>query len=552
VDTRDSWKLLVFLDGRRALNGRELLRGLSRQVDCVLSLSDFTSQFARDEVIDALLRAGELECALADQEGCAEQARALATVTDALADALVAERRPNFPRGTFDQLGENPIPEKLNLSVPEGFCYYALHPLDYADLLREHCADSCAAAIIGIRSIGTTLSAVVRAGFEQHGTPASRITVRPSGHPFDRKLSVDEHLRRWIAEQSQRDARFYIVDEGPGLSGSSFLAVAEALVEAGISHDRIVLLPSSNPNLEALIAPNAAARWTRFRTLPLRPTRYIPADASLHIGGGEWRKHVFASEAEWPAVWSWTERQKYLSSDGARIFRFDGHGHYGKAVRQRSKILAAHNWGPQIRSAGDGFSASPWITGNRPNTADRNIVIQLAHYCAFRAQHFAHEPASASSLEEMTRINLERAIGVSRSVTLPIERPVITDSRMMPHEWILSPCGRLLKLDAATHGDDHFYPGSADIAWDLAGTIVEWKLDSEAADLLVEEYTRISDDQISTRLSAYLIAYVVFRLGFSLSSAMSITDEIEKSRFKREAAVYCSRLSPLLTVSMAA
>jgi hypothetical protein len=552
VDTRDSWKLLVFRDGRRALNGRELLCGLSRQVDFVLSLSDFTSQFARDEVIDALLRAGELECALADQEGCAEQWRALAKVTDALADALVAERRPNFPPGILDNVGEISVPEKLHLSVPEGFCYYALHPLDYADLLHEHRTDSCAAAIIGIRSIGTTLSAVVRARFEQHGTPASRITVRPNGHPFDRKLSADEHLCGWIGEQSQRDARFYIVDEGPGLSGSSFLAVAEALVEAGVSHDRIVLLPSSNPNLEALIAPNAAARWVRFRTFPLRPTRYIPADASLHIGGGEWRKHVFASEAEWPAVWSWTERQKYFSSDGARIFRFDGHGHYGKAVRQRSATLVSHDWGPETGSAGDGFSVSPWITGNRPNIADRKIVIQLARYCAFRAQHFAHELASASSLEEMTRINLERAIGVSRSVTLPIERPVITDSHMMPHEWIVSPSGRLLKLDAATHGDDHFYPGPADIAWDLAGAIVEWKLDSEAADLLVEGYVRSSGDQIVRRLPGYLLAYCVFRLAFASSARSSMGAGQEGARFEQEAATFRTKLATLLQLSTAA
>jgi hypothetical protein len=552
VATSDTWKLLVFRDGRRELNGSELLRGLSRQGDCVLSLSDFTSQFARDEAIDALLRAGELECALADHEGCAEQARALATLTDDLADAVVRQSKPLFRGGIVEQLPEIPVPEKLHLSVPEGFCYYALHPLDYADLLNASSVNSPAAAIIGIRSIGTTLSAIVRAWFEQHGTSAARITVRPTGHPFDRKLSVDANLGQWIGKQAQAGAGFYIVDEGPGLSGSSFLAVAEALVDAGISHDRIVLLPSSTPNPEALSAPNAGARWACFRTLPLKPTRYIPPDASLHIGGGEWRKHVFASESDWPAIWSWTERQKYFSSDGARIFRFDGHGHYGKAVRQRSKILAAHNWGPETGSAGDGFSISPWITGNHPNIADREVVIQLARYCAFRAQQFTHEPASASALEQMTRINLERAVGVSRSVTLPIERPVITDSRMMPHEWIFSPSRRLLKVDASTHGDDHFYPGPADIAWDLAGAIVEWKLDSDAADLLVEEYVRSSGDQIARRLPGYLVAYCVFRLAFTSSARNSIDAGQERARFEREAATFRTKLATLLQLSTAA
>ena len=552
MDTRDSWKLLVFRDGRRVSNGHELLRGLSRQIDSVLSLSDFKLQSARDEVIDALLRSGELECALADQEGCAQQATTLASCTDALAHALVAERCQSVPGAILESLCELVIPEKLQLSLPEGFCYYALHPLDYADLLSEGPLDCGAAAVIGIRSIGTTLSAIVRAWFERHGVPAERITVRPSGHPFDRKLPLDETLRDWISEQAQRGARFYVVDEGPGLSGSSFLAVAEALVEAGVSEDQIVLLPSSKPNLETLIAPNAFARWNQFQTLPLKPTRYIPTDAKQYLGGGEWRKHVFASEAEWPAVWSWTERQKYLSSDGTRIFRFDGHGHYGKAVRERSAILAEHNWGPQIESVGDGFSVSPWVKGSRPRIADRNMVIQLARYCAFRAEHFAHEPADPSALEEMARINLERAAGVSWTVVLHIERPVIADSRLMPHEWIRPTDVSLLKVDATTHGDDHFYPGPTDIAWDLAGAIVESTLEQEAAELLVCEYSKLSGDRISARLPAYLIAYCIFRLAFTESAAISARSAQERSRFEWAAAGYRRKLSDLIELSAAA
>jgi hypothetical protein len=552
VDTRDSWKLLVFRDGRRVSDGGELLLELSGQIDSVLSLSDFTPQVARDELIDALLRSGELECALADEEGCARPATTLARVTDALADALVAKRRPNFPRGILESLREIPLHQKLQLSVPEGFCYYALHPLDYADLLSESSADCRAAAVIGIRSIGTTLSAVVRAWFELRGIAAERITVRPSGHPFDRKLPVDENLCEWIGKQAQRGARFYVVDEGPGLSGSSFLAVAEALVEAGVGYDRIVLLPSSKPNPETLLAPNAFARWSRFQTLPLQPTRYIPADARQYVGGGEWRKHVFASEADWPAVWSWTERQKYLSCDGARIFRFDGHGRYGKEVRERSEILVAHNWGPQIESAGDGFSVSLWVQGSRSVIADRDTIIQLARYCAFRAKHFAYESADPSALEEMARINLERAAGVSQTLTLPIEWPVVADARMMPHEWIVAEGGRLLKVDAAAHGDDHFYPGPTDIAWDIAGAIVEWNLDDEAANLLISEYCRGSGDGVGTRLPDYLIAYSVFRLAVAHSAAISESDKRELLRFDHEASIYLRRLSSSMHVSTAA
>ena len=546
MSTRDSWKLLVFRDGGRVLNGRELLHGLVRQVECVQSLFDFTSQFSKDEVIDALLRSGELECALADQKSCEAQASTSATITDTLARALVGNAKPTLGAKVLEQISEMTVPERLTVSTPEGFCYYALHPLDYADLLSENKVNIPAAAVIGIRSIGTTLSAVVRAWFEAKGTASERITVRPEGHPFDRTLTFDGTQRCWIAKQQERGAQFFVVDEGPGLSGSSFLAVAEALVDAGVASDRIVLLPSSIPDLPNLFAPNAAARWSRFRTLALKPTRRIPPHAAESVGGGEWRKYVFASESEWPAVWPWTERQKYLSPDRRNIYRFDGHGRYGKEVRHRSEILTAHGWGPEVVSAGDGFSASPWLEGARPRRADQSVITQLAHYCAFRAEHVACDALPQAELEQMAQVNLERGLGICSRIELPIERPVIADSRMMPHEWIITQEGRLLKLDAASHGNDHFYPGPTDIAWDLAGVIVEWKLADKSSELLVQEYKRISGDEIEMRMPDYLKAYCAFRFAFCLSVARSLSDTNECGRFNRDGEIYRDRLTSVV------
>src|SRR5207248_188767 len=117
---------------------------------------------------------------------------------------------------------------RLTVSDPEGFCYYALHPLDYADQLNDNPMYPPVAAVVGIRGIGTTLSAVVHTWFESRAIPAGRITVRPTGHPFDRKLELNDEQREWIASNAERSARFFVVDEGPGLSGSSFLSVAEA------------------------------------------------------------------------------------------------------------------------------------------------------------------------------------------------------------------------------------------------------------------------------------------------------------------------------------
>jgi len=543
VTTADSWKLLVFRDGQRKRASRELLGGLLKQIESVESLSDFASQFARDELIDALLRAGELECAVADQQGCHRQAGALSRITDALAQALVHGSRPRL-EAALSEFGRDSIPATLTVSTPEGFCYYALHPLDYVDLLNEHQIEAQQAAVIGIRSIGTTLSAVVRAWFHGRGVSATRMTVRPSGHPFDRELLFHHEQRQWVSEQLEAAAQFFVVDEGPGLSGSSFLSVAEALVEAGVPPRQIVLLPSSNPDFSKLLARNAAARWNRFRTLSLKPTRRLPADAGASVGGGEWRRRVFASQSEWPPVWGWTERQKHLSTDGKLIFRFDGHGRYGREVRRRSEIVAIHGWGPRVAAAGEGFSVSPWLEGMRPREVDRNILIQLARYCAFRAQHFSCDPVPQSDLSHMAQVNLDRSLGISRRMELPLERPVIADARMMPHEWLLSQQNHLIKFDASSHGDDHFYPGSTDIAWDVAGAIVEWKLQKPDADLLVDEYWRVSGDRVAIRLENYLLAYAVFRMALCLSAAISLGPGMEKAGFEAAAAGYKTFLGP--------
>ena len=125
--------------------------------------------------------------------------------------------------------------QPLRLSVHEGFAYYALHPLKVVDLLQDVFAGPPLEAIVpggshfavlGIRSIGATLSAVLVAALRKSGCAAERTTVRPSGHPYDRKLALDGQQLAWI--EAHHRAEFMVIDEGPGLSGSSFLAVAEA------------------------------------------------------------------------------------------------------------------------------------------------------------------------------------------------------------------------------------------------------------------------------------------------------------------------------------
>src|SRR5207245_9547085 len=88
----------------------------------------------------------------------------------------------------------------LSVSPPDGFTYYALHPLDFANVLTRIPGDRREYAIIGIRSIGTTLSAVVLAALNAAGSPATRITVRPSGHPYSRNVEFSQEQLHWIQQ----------------------------------------------------------------------------------------------------------------------------------------------------------------------------------------------------------------------------------------------------------------------------------------------------------------------------------------------------------------
>ena len=114
------------------------------------------------------------------------------------------------------------------------------------------------------------------------------------------------------------------------------------------------------------------------------------------------------------------------------------------------------------------------------------------------------------------------------------DRVVVCDGRMMPHEWLRTDGGELLKLDAGIHGDNHFFPGPCDIAWDVAGAIVEWELQGEARERFVREYEARSGDAIAERLAPYLLAYTIFRLGWSKMAALAMQGEYDEALLTRD------------------
>ncbi len=145
----------------------------------------------------------------------------------------------------------------------EGTAFYALYPEAIALAARDLGAGPF--HVVGIRSIGTTLAVVAAAALEA-GTPES---LRPVGHPF---------LRRIEAHPARRDrllaggGTVVVVDEGPGLSGSSFGAVADWLEAGGLPRDRLAFLPGHGGDLGRWRVPSTA-RVGRASAVPWRAGR---------------------------------------------------------------------------------------------------------------------------------------------------------------------------------------------------------------------------------------------------------------------------------------
>src|SRR5262249_5821936 len=140
-------------------------------------------------------------------------------------------------------------------------------------------------AVIGIRSVGSTLSAVVAAALWARGSTATRITVRPQGEPYARTIIFLREQVSWIQNALAADRDFVVVDEGPGFSGSTFLSVARALEAAGVPQSRITLL-CSRPFPARCPRPE----WACYRTYCVEYGRRIPATSGQNVGAGVWRE----------------------------------------------------------------------------------------------------------------------------------------------------------------------------------------------------------------------------------------------------------------------
>lgn len=437
--------------------------------------------------------------------------------------------RPSLPSGmTVDEvlaaLAAQRLPEGLQLKSPEGYAYYALYPETYG-LAALTAPFPTPPAVLGLRSIGTSLAAMVAAA----AGATTLVTARPYGKPFSRKIKLSpERLTELLTAGS-----IAIVDEGPGLSGSSFGAAADVLEAAGATPERLWFLPShaGGPGPQASEAHRR--RWAGARRLHapfedfalagLRPLAdwfqdlVGPAVAPLEdLSGGAWRGRLGVAAP----VHAMQERRKYLlqTGEGEFLLKFSSLGPASSGKLERAQALHRGGFTPEPLALRHGFLLERWRADTRPLAQgfDRAALLtHLARYLEFRRARFPADRTEGASPHELIRMaayNASELLGEAagervRSRLAPLAtaalHPVRIDGRMHAWEWRVAPDGRLLKTDALDHADSHDLIGCQDIAWDVAGAVVELELSpNEAADLCAR--TQAAPELVNTMQLAYL------------------------------------------------
>ena len=568
--------MLVYGDRQELADPSSRAREINGRLDRIEAMSAGIDRHAR--LVATLDDCGRLLQGIADADFADKQCDRR-TVSAAKLDASLLSLARAVCRSwdsAFQHTGELPRvapspdwPAEVELRIPEGFAFYAVYPEAYVDAARR-LKLVAAPRVIGIRSIGTSLAAVVAAALDA----PEPITVRPVGDPAARMVVVDPLLERELLDDK---SHYVIVDEGPGQSGSSFGAVADWLQERGVPLDRIALLPShaSPPGPAASAArrewwgqvqrqagdfgvrwPDKIARWCRGVLGELDET---PRD----ISAGAWRRILYADESDWPAAVAAWERRKYLVKAAGQQFlvKFAGLGRIGEKKFVIARTLYSEGLVPEPVAVVHGFLVERWCEDAFPNGEGAKPLAEVARYIGTRARLLPAASGSGASVDElltMARRNvaLEFGEGAARALdrwssrSQELDRRIVrvrTDGKLDRNEWLRTESSALIKTDALDHDQAHDIIGCQDLAWDVVGAMIEFDLGQEEAPRLIASVEQWGNRQVHSELiELYTIAYSAFRLGqYRLAEGLT-PDPGERQRLTARGDGYARRLQHLL------
>lgn len=468
---------------------------------------------------------------------------------------------------SLDALALQPLARSVDTVEPEGYALYSLAPQQYATAAAP--LRGKLGVVIGLRSIGTSLAAVVAVAA---GVKRLPVTLRPVGPPFERHVKVGDSLERKLRRAAARGERFAIVDEGPGLSGSSFGAAADWLESIGIVPERIHFFPSHPGDVGPRAGERHRRRWNRASRHPavfVLPGEFSDFAGCEDLSAGAWRRHrCGGDEALWPPACTGREQRKFLltSADGDRwLAKFAGFGRCGERKAAMARRLSEAGLTPEFERLCRGFMLWRW-RGDcgvvREQTPDRaRLIERMAEYLAFRWKNFGgtegEHGATAEQLLEMAAQNLRESLGDAAAERVmrrwggviddldAARQPRVTDNRLHRWEWLITPSGELLKTDAVDHAMGHDCIGLQDLMWDVAGAVEEWEFAGGEIDELTRRIERRCDWRGDRELLAFHRGcYLAFWLGHCTMHAEieSVWNPAEGDRLRRRSEWYAARL----------
>jgi hypothetical protein len=561
--------MLVYRDAGEEVDARAAWAALVRAVEALPPAPSC------DATIDILIELGELEAAIADllfaeRDGVDALAQALRACSLAAGRLFLAARADTAAAAwrdalikTLGRIDGDALPARVSRRVSEGYAYYALHPETYAAAANRfaRAIGPAMAVCVGVRSIGTSLSAVVAAALDASAVPVRLWSVRPRGHPFDREVRLAESLRMALAADAA-SAHYLLVDEGPGISGSSLTAVAAALSALGIPDDRIVLFPGWDADGTTFNSEKARRRWQRHArwnvSAEAAGTGLVPLVAdrsSIDWSAGAWRCHIYGNGGAWPAAHPQHERVKAFLPESRTIVKFAGLGRYGGLRRARAEVLADGGFGPPPGELRNGYLEMPFVAG-APLTRGSvpGVGDFLARYLAFIAARFGtSQPAPLDAVHHMIEVNCREAdpslpIPSLETFASPLRDRTATaiDGRMLAHEFVRHR-GAIGKVDALDHSADHFFPGPQDVAWDLAAAEAELGIDDAMREQVLTRFAAAAGDRsITLRMPFYRLAYAAFQLGYARLAAVTLSGAADGQRFGARRVEFLARVRALL------
>jgi hypothetical protein len=237
----------------------------------------------------------------------------------------------------------------------------------------------------------------------------------------------------------------------------------------------------------------------------------------------------------------------------------DEHAHH------RAEVLYGLGWGPRPLGRRHGFVATKWVRGRPLVGADPGTYLtDLARYLhdvSGSALDADEGSDGAARLAEMLYWNTRESLGPAaaeracalRSAAERESRSIRSarygDGSMHPQGWLLDvDTGRLRKVGGIGHDRDHTMIGPQSLAWDVAGTIVEWGLAGRARRDFVHTVAAEHPEVLSpTWMRFHELAYAAFRVGqVTMSASRSPSGDAEAVRSAGAIASYRQRLATLI------